>query len=54
MANLDEIDKRLQEMVVEGVKTNLPLHQELLQQEDVLRGDYTIKWLEEWLEEREG
>ena len=46
--------RALEEMVVEGVKTNIPLHQELLRQEDVLEGDYTIKWLEEWLETREG
>jgi acetyl-CoA carboxylase biotin carboxylase subunit len=38
--------------VVEGVKTNIPLHQELLRQTDVLNGDYSIKWLEDWLAER--
>ena len=46
--------RALEEMVVEGVKTNIPLHRELLQQDDVLSGDYSIKWLEDWLEEREG
>ena len=46
--------RALEEMVVEGVKTNIPLHQELLRQGDVLNGDYTIKWLEEWLATREG
>ena len=45
--------RALEEMVVEGVKTNIPLHQELLRQTDVLNGDYSIKWLESWLEERE-
>jgi len=45
--------RALEEMVVEGVKTNIPLHQELLRQTDVLNGDYSIKWLEKWLEERE-
>jgi acetyl-CoA carboxylase, biotin carboxylase subunit len=44
--------RALEEMVVEGVKTNIPLHQELLRQDDVLNGDYSIKWLEQWLEER--
>jgi acetyl-CoA carboxylase biotin carboxylase subunit len=39
-------------MVVEGVKTNIPLHQELLRHTDVLHGDYSIKWLEQWLEDR--
>jgi acetyl-CoA carboxylase biotin carboxylase subunit len=45
--------RALEEMVVEGVKTNIPLHEELLRQDDVLNGDYTIKWLEEWLTRRE-
>jgi acetyl-CoA carboxylase biotin carboxylase subunit len=46
--------RALEEMVVEGVKTNIPLHRELLRQDDVLNGDYSIKWLENWLKEREG
>jgi acetyl-CoA carboxylase, biotin carboxylase subunit len=36
-------------MVVEGVKTNIPLHQDLLRAADVIDGNYSIKWLEEWL-----
>ncbi len=44
--------RALEEMVVEGVKTSIPLHQELIRQDDVLSGDYSIKWLEEWLKER--
>jgi acetyl-CoA carboxylase, biotin carboxylase subunit len=45
--------RALEEMVVEGVKTNIPLHQALIKQDDVLSGNYTIKWLEEWLAARE-
>jgi acetyl-CoA carboxylase, biotin carboxylase subunit len=41
--------RALEEMVVDGVKTNIPLHQALLSQPDVINGDYSIKWLEEWL-----
>ena len=41
--------RALEEMVVEGVKTNIPLHQALLADPDVINGDYTIKWLEDWL-----
>ncbi|KPF64881.1 acetyl-CoA carboxylase biotin carboxylase subunit [Porphyrobacter sp. AAP60] len=44
--------RALEEMVVEGVNTNIKLHQELLRQDDVLNGDYSIKWLEKWLDER--
>jgi acetyl-CoA carboxylase biotin carboxylase subunit len=41
--------RALEEMVVEGVKTNIPLHQALLRDPDVVDGNYSIKWLEEWL-----
>jgi len=44
--------RALEEMVVEGVKTSIPLHQELVRDPDILNGDYTIKWLEDWLAER--
>ncbi len=44
--------RALEEMVVDGVKTNIPLHQALMHEPDILNGDYTIKWLEEWLAER--
>jgi acetyl-CoA carboxylase biotin carboxylase subunit len=45
--------RALEEMVVEGVKTSIPLHQALLEQPDVLSGNYSIKWLEEWLAKRD-
>ena len=41
--------RALEEMVIGGIKTNIPLHQALLRDPDVINGDYTIKWLEEWL-----
>jgi acetyl-CoA carboxylase biotin carboxylase subunit len=41
--------RALEEMVISGIKTNIPLHQDLLRDPDVIDGDYTIKWLEEWL-----
>ena len=45
--------RALEEMVIEGVKTSIPLHAELIKQPDILSGDYTIKWLEEYLAKRE-
>ena len=45
--------RALEEMVVSGVKTNIPLHQALLADPDVINGDYTIKWLEQWLAAQE-
>jgi acetyl-CoA carboxylase biotin carboxylase subunit len=41
--------RALEEMVIDGVKTSIPLHQDLLAQPDVIDGNYTIKWLEDWL-----
>jgi acetyl-CoA carboxylase biotin carboxylase subunit len=42
--------RALEEFVVDGIKTTVPLHQALLQDPEFQKGDYTIKWLEEWLE----
>ena len=42
--------RALEEFVVEGMKTTIPLHQKLVRDADFLAGDYTIKWLEQWLE----
>ena len=43
------LKRALEETVIEGVKTTIPLHQALLSQPDIQNGAYTIKWLEEWL-----
>ena len=47
------LKRALEEMVIGGIKTSIPLHQALLEEPDFLSGDYTIKWLEEWLATRE-
>ena len=47
------LKRALEEFVVQGVKTTIPLHQALLDQPDFLSGEYTIKWLEQWLAELE-
>jgi acetyl-CoA carboxylase biotin carboxylase subunit len=43
------LKRALEEYVIEGMKTTLPLHQKLIQDPEFLAGEYTIKWLEEWL-----
>jgi len=51
---LRRLRRALDEFVIEGMNTTIPLHQALLDDPDVQSGDYTIKWLEQWLEnERE-
>ncbi|MEN2787491.1 acetyl-CoA carboxylase biotin carboxylase subunit [Sphingomonas qilianensis] len=46
---LRRLRRALQEFVIEGPTTTIPLHQALLDDPDFQAGDYTIKWLEEWL-----
>jgi acetyl-CoA carboxylase biotin carboxylase subunit len=43
--------RALEEYVVEGMKTTIPLHQRVIRDPAFESGDYTIKWLERWLEE---
>jgi acetyl-CoA carboxylase biotin carboxylase subunit len=47
---LMRLRRALGEFVIEGMKTTIPLHLKLLDNPDVQNGDYTIKWLEEWLD----
>jgi acetyl-CoA carboxylase biotin carboxylase subunit len=47
------LKRALEEMVITGPKTSIPLHQALLTEPDFLSGDYSIKWLEEWLARRD-
>ncbi len=41
--------RSLGEMVVGGIETTIPLFQDLLQQPDVIAGNYNIHWLEKWI-----
>jgi len=45
------LKRALEEFVVEGMKTTVPLQQKIIRTEAFQRGDYTIKWLERWLDE---
>jgi len=51
-AALRRLARALDEMVIDGIKTTLPLYVALLEDPDFRAGDYTIKWLESWLERR--
>ncbi|MEO7786734.1 MAG: acetyl-CoA carboxylase biotin carboxylase subunit [Sphingomicrobium sp.] len=46
------LKRALEEFIVDGMKTTIPLHQRIIRDEAFLSGDYTIKWLERWLEEQ--
>jgi acetyl-CoA carboxylase biotin carboxylase subunit len=45
--------RALEEFVIEGMKTTIPLHQKLIKDPEFNEGAYTIKWLEEWLAREE-
>jgi acetyl-CoA carboxylase biotin carboxylase subunit len=46
---LMRLRRALDEFVVDGVETNLPLFRALAQEKDIIDGDYHIHWLEEFL-----
>ena len=46
---LARLARALDEIVLDGVKTTVPLFKALLTEDDFRRGDYHIHWLEEWL-----
>ena len=48
------LKRSLGEMVVGGIDTTIPLFQKLLQEPDILSGDYDIHWLENWAKRQKG
>jgi len=46
---LQRLSRALDEFVVDGVKTTLPLFRKLIKEPDVISGDYDIHWLEKYL-----
>ncbi|SFS47000.1 acetyl-CoA carboxylase, biotin carboxylase subunit [Sulfitobacter marinus] len=51
---LARLKRALGELIVDGVDTTIPLFHALLEEKDVLTGDYNIHWLEHWLENNLG
>jgi acetyl-CoA carboxylase, biotin carboxylase subunit len=43
---IQTMERALSEFVIEGVKTTIPFHQQLMQDEDFRKGNYTTKFLE--------
>ena len=50
---LVRLSRALGELIIDGIDTTVPLFDELLREEDILSGEYTIHWLEEWLASRQ-
>ncbi len=51
---LARLQRALGELVVDGIETTVPLFHALLEEPDIHAGDYTIHWLEKWLEKNFG
>jgi len=48
---LAKLDRALDEFVIEGVETTLPLFKALLRNTDIQEGNYNIHWLEKYLDQ---
>ncbi|TVS02474.1 MAG: acetyl-CoA carboxylase biotin carboxylase subunit [Rhodobacteraceae bacterium] len=46
---LARLNRALGELIIDGVDSSVPLFRALLDEPDILRGDYTIHWLERFL-----
>jgi len=46
---LMRLRRSLEEMVIEGIETTLPLHRRLADNADITNGEYNIHWLEKFL-----
>jgi len=46
---LMRLKRALDEFVVEGVDTTLPLFRTLVRNQDIIDGNYSIHWLEQFL-----
>jgi acetyl-CoA carboxylase biotin carboxylase subunit len=45
--------RALDELVIDGINTTVPLFQELIDSPDIANGDYDIHWLEHYLAAKE-
>jgi len=43
---IDTMSRALSEYVIEGVKTTIPFHQQLMRNEDFIKGNFTTKFLD--------
>ncbi|PZN96141.1 MAG: acetyl-CoA carboxylase biotin carboxylase subunit [Alphaproteobacteria bacterium] len=50
---LMRLRRALEEFVIHGPKTTIPLQQAIIEAPDFIDGNYSIKWLERWLAERQ-
>ena len=49
---LMRLNRALEEYVITGIETTIPLHQDIIKDPDFVNGDYNIHWLEKFVEAR--
>ncbi len=49
---LMRLNRALGEFVVDGIEVNIPLHTDVIQQQNFIDGNYHIHWLEQFLDQR--
>ncbi|PPB81210.1 acetyl-CoA carboxylase biotin carboxylase subunit [Albidovulum inexpectatum] len=49
---LARLKRALSELIVDGIDTTIPLFHDLLEEPDIQSGNYSIHWLEKWLEKK--
>ena len=51
---LMRLRRALEEFVIEGVDTTIPLHRKLIAETDFINGTYDITWLERYVDGQNG
>jgi acetyl-CoA carboxylase biotin carboxylase subunit len=51
---LMRLRRALEEFVIDGIATTIPLHQQLIGDNDFINGEYDINWLEGFLTRQKG
>ena len=51
---LMRLKRSLSEFVIDGIETTIPLFQDLVSEPDIINGDYSIHWLENYLKRQPG
>jgi acetyl-CoA carboxylase biotin carboxylase subunit len=51
---LMRLRRALEEFVIEGVSTTIPLHAELIEEPDFVSGNYDIHWLQRYVDAKGG
>ena len=50
---INKMKRALDEFVIEGIKTTIPFHRQLMEHPDYLAGNYTTKFMEDFVLEKE-